>query len=241
RGHLERRVVAQGRPVDERLPGFVLAARQLRRMAGAVADEIGAGITRDLRHHFRAPHRHQVDGGAGEAGERQLVELHLGALGAPFLGDRLGERGAWHRERCLGRRAQLLAVEADAEGAAGGLDARLLVEALHRCGASSAKGLDSSLSSKPKNSQVAFMCGGSGAVTWSRPPRGCGSDSARAWRWSFRALGTPAGCAAPPPYLPSPRIGVSSATQCARSWCVRPVIGCSESQASWSPACETVR
>ena len=69
------------------------------------------------------------------------------------------------------------------------------------------------------------MCGGSGAVTFRMDPAGWGISSSRACRCSRWAAAPPGICAAAPPYLPSPRIGVPIAAQCARSWWVRPVSG----------------
>ena len=69
-GDLERRVVAQHRPVDQRLPHRLLARRQRRRMRRAIADEIGRGVVGHLPHDRLALRRHPVDRGAGQTGQR---------------------------------------------------------------------------------------------------------------------------------------------------------------------------
>ena len=70
RGDLERSVVAQRRPIDQRLPHRLLADRQLRRMYRPVADQIGPGVIGDLLHDCFALRRHPIDRGAGQSGQR---------------------------------------------------------------------------------------------------------------------------------------------------------------------------
>ena len=45
---VERGVIAQRRPVDQRLPDCLLARGERRRVVGAVADEVGAGVVGGL-------------------------------------------------------------------------------------------------------------------------------------------------------------------------------------------------
>src|SRR5581483_3232590 len=157
------------------------------------------------------------------------------SLRPPFLGDGGGERRVGHDQLALGRGAQRLAVERDAPAARDRAGCHLVVDASHAVGSSSANGSGAS-PAKPKNAHIARICGGSGALTRNTPPRGRGISSVRACRWSCAAAAPPGRNAAAPPYLPSPRIGVPIAAQCARSWCVRPVIGSSASQLARDPA-----
>ena len=75
----------------------------------------------------------------------------------------------------------------------------------------------------------------SSAVTSIVPPSGASILIRRAWRWSLRLI-PPVRNASGPPYLASPTIGWPIAAMCARSWCVRPVSGCSSTQAARLPA-----
>src|SRR5487761_1507 len=241
----ERRVPA-ARPIEMLLPSAMLARGELGWHLGAIADEIGRSIFCDLARDLIPPLCDEIDRRAGEPRQRQRGGHNLFALCLPFGGDCRGEFLAAYDERRLGWRADRLAVEQHGIAAGSVADRGNLEEPLHRSprafsGARSANTSRSSPSSKPKKSQVSRICGGSGAITISVPPAGCGIASARACRCARRLPGTPATCDAAPPYLPSPKIGVPSAAQWARSWWVRPVTGSSASHAMRSPACATVR
>src|SRR6185312_2318208 len=227
-------------PIEQRLPRRVLTRDELGRLGCAIAEEIGSRVIRDLANDWSRIWRDAIDCRAGEPCQRQVHGFERFALALPFGGDRRGKRAAGKNEGTLGWGLQRLAVEMHGKGLARGDRRGLAIKTLHRGGASPAKGSGSSDSAKPRNAQVSRTCAGSGAVTVSMP-RGRGRAIARAWRWSLRGCGSPAGCAAAPPYLPSPRIGVPISAQWTRSWCVRPVTGSSASQAKRSPAWATVR
>ncbi len=91
-------------------------------------------------------------------------------------------------------------------------------------------------SSKPRKRQVAFIWAGRGAVELEHAAVGPRQDQGAGMQMQFARLWYALGREARPPYFPSPNIGVPSATQWARSWWVRPVIGMSASQESLSPA-----
>src|ERR1700735_5794549 len=74
----------------------------------------------------------------------------------------------------------------------------------------SANGSPSVSAAKPKNFQVASICGGKGAFTVRVLPSGRVSEIERAWRCSLRPCSSPASTEAAPPYFPPPRIGVPS-------------------------------
>ena len=115
--HRKRGAIALARPVDERLPCRMLARHQLRGTFGAIAHKVRAGVFRDFGDDRIAAGRYEVDGDAGDAGERHRVGIDLFALRLPFAGYRLGKRAARHGKRRLRRRAHRPAVEHDGEGA----------------------------------------------------------------------------------------------------------------------------
>src|SRR5437660_88877 len=61
----ERGAVALGRPVEQRLPGLLLAVHQARRIGGAIAQQIGAAILRGVVDHPLALAGHAVEAGGG--------------------------------------------------------------------------------------------------------------------------------------------------------------------------------
>ena len=118
--HRERGIVAQRRPVEQRLPHRLLARRQFRRVVGAIADKIGAGVVRGLGDDLLALHRGAVDRGRGEAGQRHRLRTDLVPLRVPLGGDRRGQLFARHDQLVAAGGAHRPAVERDAPAALGG-------------------------------------------------------------------------------------------------------------------------
>ena len=83
------------------------------------------------------------------------------------------------------------------------------------------------------------MCGGSGAVTSTVPPRGCGTTIRRARRCSRFCMPPGSSQFSLAKYFGSPTIGWPIWAMWARSWWVRPVTGLSDSQASCRAAVST--
>ena len=138
--HRERGIVAQRRPVEQRLPHRLLARRQFRRVIGAIADKIGAGVVRGLGDDLLALHRGAVDRGRGKPGQRHRRRTDLVPLRVPFGGDRCGQLFARHDQLVAAGGAHRPAVERDAPAALGGTDRSLFVHALHAISSSSANG-----------------------------------------------------------------------------------------------------
>ncbi len=84
----ERRVEAQGRPIDQRLPDALLAGDQRLRPLGAIAQEVGLGEGDDRMLQRCAIGDDTIDDGAGQPRERERRRDDLLALGLPFRGDR---------------------------------------------------------------------------------------------------------------------------------------------------------
>ena len=80
-------------------------------------------------------------------------------------------------------------------------------------------------SSKPSTAQLCAMCGGSGALTSSVPPSGCGMTMRRARRCSRFWMPPGSSQFSTLKYFGSPTIGWPIWAAWARSWWVRPVIG----------------
>ena len=128
----ERRVEAQGRPIDQRLPDALLAGDQRLRPLGAIAQEVGLGEGDDGTLQRRPVRDDAIDDGAGEPRQRERRHDDLLALGLPFRGDRRGQRFGRQLEHLAGRRAQGLGVEHDAMAAIDGGCRRPLVDPFHR-------------------------------------------------------------------------------------------------------------
>src|SRR5579862_319731 len=179
-GDREPRIVARLGPIEQALPRLVLAVHQLGRILGAITEQVGRRIFRNLGDHFRAPWHDAIDRRADETRERQGERLHRRTLSAPLVRDRLGERLRRNHELVLCRGPERLAIELNGKAVGAGDRLCVAIEALHRSRTSSAKGSASSDSAKPKNFHVARICGGNGASAVNLPPRGCGRAIARA-------------------------------------------------------------
>ena len=95
--------------------------------------------------------------------------------------------------------------------------------------------------SKPERRQaLGEMRPAARRVTSILPPSGASIRILRACRCSLRLI-PPVRNASGPPYFASPTIGWPIAAICARSWCVRPVSGCSSTQAARLPARSIIR
>ena len=234
----QRRVVAQRRPVDQRLPYRLLARGQRRRVVGAIADEVGAGVVGGLGDDLlalrarcgRSRSRRAGSAASSPGGSRPAArpiprrlrrpERSLGTISSCLAGVRIGLPSSATPQPPVGRRASSpVCTRASCRS----IPAR-------RTG-------PGNRAANPKNSQspAHMRRQRRGDATACRlrdaGSRGCGHAGA-----AGAPPRRPASCAPAPPYLPSPRIGVPSAAQWARSWCVRPVTGSSASQLARSPA-----
>ena len=174
--------------------------------------------------------RGAVDRGRGEPGQRHCRRADLVLLCVPFRGDRFGESGARHDELVLRRGAHRPSVERDAPTAFGRARGRPV------CTRASCRQFQlgervGRIRVKPEKlphpAHMRRQRRGDGTASRLGD---AGSRGERACRCSRCDAAPPGSCAPAPPYLPSPRIGVPSAAQCARNWCVRPVTGNSASQ-----------
>ena len=135
---------------------IVVIAAFIERVRDGAA-EIAFGVVELVLRLGDEPHEMQRRRVGGELWQRRLQHL-LGADHIPFaeqFAAGVGERSSFRRRLWL-----------------------------HRPPSNGSNGLRASRSSKPKRSKAARMCGGSGAMTLSSPPDGCGRRIARACRWS---------------------------------------------------------
>ena len=127
----ERRVEAEGRPVEELLPCLLLPRGERRLVGGPIADEVGLGIFRDLCDDALTASRDDVERDRGEPHHRHRFGTDLALLRLPFGGDRVGERARGNDEGLPRRGADRLAVERHAIPGLGGNASGFLVETLH--------------------------------------------------------------------------------------------------------------
>ena len=109
-------IVAQPRPIDQRIPRRGLPRDQILGRIGAVTEQVALGVRGEpLREQCRVG-RDPVDRGVGEARQRHRARVDLALDRAPFIGDRLGQRIARQGERHAAGGAHGLAVEKDGAG-----------------------------------------------------------------------------------------------------------------------------
>ena len=107
----ERCIVAQRRPVDQRLPDRLLAGSQCRRVRRPIADEVGAGVIRGFLDDCFALRRDPVYGCGGEPCQWHACRPDFFFLGIPFFRDRSRQHSFRHDELALSRRFDGSAVE----------------------------------------------------------------------------------------------------------------------------------
>ena len=105
------------RPCEHRIPVPRLPRDQTRRRVGAIEQQIGAEIFRDLLRHRRRRIGDRVDDRVGEPRQRHRGRIDHVALRVPFRRDRFGERARRRGQRAARRRSHRLAVEQDREAA----------------------------------------------------------------------------------------------------------------------------
>ena len=161
----EPRAVALVRPVEQRLPGRLLALHQGLGLAGAIAQHVGARVLGGVLDHAGALARDAIEPGRRQPCQRQVRDVDVGLVRhrPPFGRDRLGERARRHHQHRLGRRAHGPAVEQDAMAAVAAIDGRLFIEALHR---------GEGLHVRPARRQVRLNAAGCAAVRRSGPAAG---------------------------------------------------------------------
>ncbi len=107
----EPRTERFARPGDDRIPMLRLRAHQTFRRAGAIADEIGAEIFRDLVDDGLRLRRNAVDDRIGKARERHGGRIDALTLRVPFGGDRLPQCPHGGRKHACRRRFHGAAIE----------------------------------------------------------------------------------------------------------------------------------
>jgi len=107
---------------------FRLRLDQPARRLRPVAEEVRAGMRRDILDHRLLAAGHAVDGAVGELGERHGGWIDALPLCAPFVGDGLGQRPRRQHERRLARRPYTLPVEEQGRASRLILDGNALVE-----------------------------------------------------------------------------------------------------------------
>ena len=103
-------------------------------IAGAVGQEVGARVGREVVHHRLAARRDPVDGGVGEPRQRHGGGVDDRDLRRPFGRHGLGERARRQGEGIAGRRVRRAAVEGQPEAVAVRGEAGLPVEPFRQGG-----------------------------------------------------------------------------------------------------------
>jgi hypothetical protein len=116
------------RPVAQRRPRPILQADQFLRRIGEMAEQIGAGVFRNLRRHLGPHLGRTIQRDVGEAEGMHVGKIDMLGLRIPLGGDGARQRFRRQHEHLLRRRAQRLAIQLHAPAAPGRNDAGLLVK-----------------------------------------------------------------------------------------------------------------